>query len=35
LEFIENPARWGYKFRSGVFKISDHDLDVIRSAMTG
>jgi hypothetical protein len=34
LEFIEDPARWGYKFRFGVFKISDHDLDVIRSAMT-
>lgn len=34
LEFIEDPARWGYKFRAGVFKISDHDLDVIRSAMT-
>jgi hypothetical protein len=35
LEFIEDPARWGYKFRFGVFKISDHDLEVIRSAMTG
>ena len=34
LDFIEDPARWGYKFRFGVFKISDHDLDVIRSAMT-
>ena len=34
LEFIENPARWGYKFRFGVFKISDHDLEVLRSAMT-
>jgi hypothetical protein len=34
LEFIEDPARWGYKFRFGVFKISDHDLEVIRSAMT-
>ena len=33
--FIEDPARWGYKFRFGVFKINDHDLDVIRSAMTG
>jgi hypothetical protein len=35
LEFIEDPSRWGYKFRFGVFKMSDHDLDVIRSAMTG
>jgi hypothetical protein len=35
LEFIEDPARWGYRFRFGVFKISDHDLAVIRSAMTG
>ena len=35
LEFIEDTARWGYKFRFGVFKINDHDLDVIRSAMTG
>jgi len=34
LDFIEDPARWGYKFRFGVFKISDHDLEVIRSAMT-
>lgn len=34
LDFIEDPARWGYKFRFGVFKISDHALDVIRSAMT-
>ena len=34
LEFIEDPARWGYKFRFGVFKISDRDLEVIRSAMT-
>lgn len=34
LEFIEDPTRWGYKFRFGVFKISDRDLDLIRSAMT-
>ena len=33
LDFIEDKARWGYKFRFGVFKISDDDLDVIRSAM--
>ncbi|OBI81128.1 EVE domain-containing protein [Mycobacterium sp. E740] len=34
LGFIENKARWGYKFRSGVFRIDDDDLEVIRSAMT-
>ena len=31
----EDKARWGYKFRFGVFTIDDHDFDVIRSAMTG
>jgi EVE domain len=35
LDFIEDKSRWGYKFRFGVFRIDDHDLDVIRSAMTG
>jgi EVE domain len=35
LDFIEDKTRWGYKFRFGVFRIDDHDLDVIRSAMTG
>jgi hypothetical protein len=35
LDFIEDKSRWGYKFRFGVFKIDDHDLEVIRSAMTG
>jgi hypothetical protein len=34
LGFIEDKKRWGYKFRFGVFRIDDHDLDVIRSAMT-
>lgn len=33
LDFIEDKSRWGYKFRFGVFRIDDHDLDVIRSAM--
>ncbi len=34
LEFIEDTARWGgYKFRFGVLRIDDHDLEVIRSAM--
>jgi hypothetical protein len=31
LDFIEDKSRWGYKFRFGVFKIDDHDLEVIRS----
>jgi hypothetical protein len=35
LDFIEDPSRWGYKFRFGVFAIDDHDLAVIRAAMTG
>ena len=35
LEFIADKKRWGYKFRFGVFPIADHDLDLIRSAMTG
>nr|WP_090346721.1 EVE domain-containing protein [Mycolicibacterium malmesburyense]CRL79318.1 hypothetical protein CPGR_05305 [Mycolicibacterium malmesburyense] len=35
LDFIEDKSRWGYKFRFGVFKIGDVDLEVIRSAMTG
>lgn len=35
LGFIEDKKRWGYKFRFGVFRIDDHDLEVIRSAMTG
>ena len=33
LDFIEDKARWGYKFRFGVFEISEHDLGVIRAAM--
>jgi hypothetical protein len=35
LHFIEDKKRWGYKFRFGVFRIDDHDLAVIRQAMTG
>jgi predicted RNA-binding protein len=35
LHFIEDKKRWGYKFRFGVFKIDDHDLDLIRRTMTG
>src|SRR6478609_5692577 len=31
LEFVEDKSRWGYKFRFGVFEISEHDLGVIRA----
>lgn len=34
LDFIEDKARWGYRFRFGVFQIDEHDFDVIRAAMT-
>ncbi len=34
LDFIDDKKKWGYKFRFGVFRIDDHDLEVIRSAMT-
>lgn len=33
LEFIEDRTRWGYKFRFGLFKVSDHDLKLIATAM--
>lgn len=35
LEFIENKAKWGSRFRFGVFEINEHDFDVLRAAMTG
>ncbi|MGE5694787.1 MAG: EVE domain-containing protein [Candidatus Sericytochromatia bacterium] len=35
LNFVEDKKRWGYRFRFGVFKIDDHDLELIRTAMTG
>lgn len=35
LDFIDDKSRWGYRFRFGVFRIDDHDLTVIRSAMVG
>ena len=33
LEFVEDRARWGYKFRFGLFKVSDHDMELIAQAM--
>ena len=35
LAFIEDKSRWGFRFRSGVFSIDEHDFEVIRAAMTG
>ena len=32
-EFVENRSRWGYKFRFGLFTISDHDMRLISGAM--
>jgi hypothetical protein len=33
LDFVEDRARWGYKFRFGLFKVSDHDMTLIAGAM--
>jgi EVE domain len=32
-EFVESPQRWGYKFRFGLFDISEHDMRLIARAM--
>jgi hypothetical protein len=32
-EFVDDPKHWGYKFRFGLFDISDHDIRLIASAM--
>ena len=32
-EFVEDRARWGYKFRFGLFRISDADMRLIPNAM--
>jgi EVE domain len=32
-EFVEDRQRWGYKFRFGLFSISDHDMQLIAHAM--
>ncbi|MDM0113162.1 EVE domain-containing protein [Variovorax sp. J22R133] len=32
-DFVEDPKRWGYKFRFGLFDISDHDMRLIANAM--
>ncbi|MEO6016427.1 MAG: EVE domain-containing protein [Polaromonas sp.] len=33
LEFVENRQRWGYKFRFGLFEVSEHDMLLIARAM--
>lgn len=33
LEFAEDRMRWGYKFRFGLFSVSDHDMALIATAM--
>jgi len=33
LEFVEDRSRWGYKFRFGLFKVSDADMRLIAKAM--
>lgn len=32
-EFIQNRQRWGYKFRFGLFDVSDNDMRLIAQAM--
>ena len=32
-EFVESRQRWGYKFRFGLFDVSDHDMRLIAQAM--
>lgn len=31
--FVENRQRWGYKFRFGLFEVSEHDMRLIAHAM--
>lgn len=33
MDFTAGQGNWGYSFRFGVFKISDHDMDLIAEAM--
>ena len=32
-DFVEDPKRWGYKFRFGLFEVNDHDFHLIAGAM--
>ena len=33
LEFVEDRAHWGYRFRFGLFQVSDADMRLIAQAM--
>jgi hypothetical protein len=33
LDFTKNKKNWGYQFRFGIFKISEHDMQLIAQAM--
>jgi len=33
LEFVEDRQHWGYKFRFGLFDVSEHDMRLIAGAM--
>jgi len=33
LEFVDDRSRWGYKFRFGLFAVSEHDMALIARAM--
>ena len=33
LSFIDDPRRWGYKFRLGLFEVGAHDMSLIAKAM--
>jgi hypothetical protein len=33
LEFVEDRRRWGFKFRFGLFTVSEHDMALIAGAM--
>lgn len=32
-DFVEDPTRWGSKFRFGLFEVDEHDLRLIAGAM--
>jgi hypothetical protein len=32
-DFVEEPKRWGYRFRFGLFEVNEHDIRLIASAM--
>jgi hypothetical protein len=32
-DFVEDPKRWGYKFRFGLFEVDEHDIRLIAGAM--